>query len=117
MGTALVRARLQRLRVAVRRAEQTRRVLSPHGKRWQDANWEIVHLRRTLRVLEASLVDPLLRNWCCCCDPPVLSTLAGWREGCQPGMRLPVHECPVCGGDDAEGSAWTRTEIPASDPS
>jgi hypothetical protein len=110
-GPATTHARLRRLR------EQL------GGRTARRDYWEAVRLRRILRRVRASLTDPLLRNWCCCADPPVLTGLAGWRDAGRrrgerrpAGARLPVNECPLCGRDDAGGWAWTRTEPRPSVP-
>jgi hypothetical protein len=119
-GPATTHARLRRLRGQLTRARLPG--LLGGGTARRD-DWEVVCLRRTLRRVRASLADPLLRNWCCCADPPVLTGLAGWRDagrrrgGRLPaGARLPVNECPLCGRDDAGGWAWTRTEPRPSAP-
>jgi len=117
-GPATTHIRLRQLRNAVRRAQAAR---DAQQRRWLKADWEVVCLKRASRRVQASLADPLLRNWCCCADPPVLTALAGWRDDIRHGdARLPVNECPLCGRDDAEGWEWTRTEphpsIPQGEP-
>lgn len=66
---------------------------------------------RILQRVQSSLTGPLLRKWCGCTDPPVLTALAGWRDDI-----LPVNECPRCGRDDVSGWAWKRTERRPSAP-
>lgn len=116
-GPAMTRGgRLRQLRGAVRRAQAAS---DARHRRWLETGSELVRLNRTLRRVQASLADPLLRNWCGCAEPPALTALAGWRDDPRhEGARLPVNECPLCGSDDAGGWAWTRTEpwSPAPEP-
>ncbi len=81
-GPAMTRGgRLRQLRGAVRRAQAAS---DAQQRRWLETGLELVRLDRTLRRVQASLADPLLRNWCCCADPPVLTGLAGWRDAGRP---------------------------------
>jgi hypothetical protein len=114
-GSAMTRGgRLRQLRGAVRRAQAAS---DARHRRWLETGSELLRLNRTLRRIQASPADPLLRDWCCCAEPPVLTGLAGRRDDPRHGgARLPVNECPRCGRDDAGGRAWTRTEPRPSAP-
>jgi hypothetical protein len=73
---------LWRLRGAVRRARAAR---DTQQRRWLEAEREVARLERALQRVQSSLAGPLLRNWCCYADPPVLTAL---EHGDDPGEIL-----------------------------
>jgi hypothetical protein len=105
-GLAFAKTAFDTLRGAVGLVKDVQQTLPAEKKEVISRSLE--EADKQLRLAEAQFAHALGYTLCRCAYPPTPMLYVGYREITHQQRTVDVHECPVCGRDDAGPWRWKR---------
>jgi hypothetical protein len=107
---SLVKSGLDSARAAFGLWRDIRQSVPAHQQ--EEVSRALEQSERQLQIAEAQIAAGLGYPLCRCVFPPTIMLAVGWQEAGKNPAR-PVHQCPLCGGVDADWRWQPTCEVAA----